>query len=288
MAIARMRLSSALREMDAVVVDGVPPPTEQLMHSARIRKEAAAADLCIHFLGVQAGIPVDWADPGWTYPAEQVQLALEEAQSQVIFHPLDLAIDGLPEGRYKNLLRQIQARPDERSRIERVQIGTNTMLDIVRRKRKSLEEQRQAPPPTPRRAFIDVFRDDYASVEPLTRYLMEKDILPEVNPYVPTARPQERMALFVEGLRTARYFIVVCGTVAREVAAARACEALKAGIESGLRRAIGLYLAPQTTGSAGAAVDSDALALRAGARYVVIDNSDSFDVAPIDAFLGLS
>jgi hypothetical protein len=151
------------------------------------------------------------------------------------------------------------------------------MLEFVLEKRRMLEEALHHSVPTPNRALIDVSVIDLAGIAALSGYLEQKDVQPLAWPHATAARPQVRMASLVESLRTAKYFIVICGPRTGELGEARAQEAWKACIENDLKARVGLYVLPGAR--------PPARGERKAPPYAVIDNSGGFDPKPLDSYL---
>jgi len=277
---SRMRLVNELRQKpDLEVLDEVPPPLERDPHAAAVLESMTRADLCVHLLGAQAGFPVEWDEPGWSYPLEQARIGLGNARSQLFLHPQTFDAARVESAAYQALLAAINQHELPRLRLELVKCSTPQMLELILAKQRQIKEERQrlALRAAATTAFVDVHVKDSPFAHDLFDFLPRENVTPLTIPRsdAATATPSALTSRFAENLRRSQMFIVVFGTVARHWVDERLAEAFKLILNERLSTKLGVYVVPPSKDQA-----------QVSFPVPVMNSSTQFDESSLRHFLG--
>jgi hypothetical protein len=274
-----MRLVNELRQKHGIeVLDEVPPPLERDAHAAAALESMTRADLCVHLLGSQAGFPVEWEEPGWSYPLEQARIGLGNARSQLILHPPSFDAARVESPPYQALLSEIGQRESPRLRLEQIKCGSPQMLDLILAKQRQIKDERRrvALRSATTTAFVDVHVSDSHFAHDLFDFLPRENITPLVisRSDPAAATPAAVTSRFAENLRRSQMFIVVFGSVARHWVDERLAEAFKLILNERLSTKLGVYVVPPSKDRA-----------QVSFPVTVMNSSTQFDESSLRLFL---
>ncbi|MGP0017733.1 MAG: CHAT domain-containing protein [Candidatus Sulfotelmatobacter sp.] len=245
------QLESELSNEGIRVFSSIPPPYDAREHAERVQALVRSADMCVHLLGDRPGEPLD----GTTYPLEQLRIAIEAANSQLLLVPEDVDMANIEDRKYADYIRDLIDRPRETCRFELVRTGRYQMKDEILAKRRRLDQARQAQKNGSascgalRSAFVDLHSKDLGNAVQLITYLQDKGITPLVIPSGDKP-PSEAMSLFEEMLSKALLYVVVFGSVTRDWVVNRLNQAFQsANKTAGMTTCFGVYLAPPVKGA---------------------------------------
>jgi hypothetical protein len=279
----RGRLQRSLeKEPELSVFEEVPPPYEKEEHAERVVEQVRAADLCVHLLGNKQDFTMENAAAGsLTYPLEQARLGLAHASSQLVLLSRDFDPKTLPVPEHQAFMLQFQANNRETSRLEFQKVTSPQMLEAILAKRRAVERARasQLVAPAASTAAIVVHARDRESrgVTELLDYLQER-VTPELVEKAEAPSPADATQRFLDGVRKARFVLVVYGAAEDGWVFQRVGMAMQQISLDKLPTRIGVYVTPPHAGELSFKFPG----------VTVLDGTRGIESAAVEAFLGLA
>ena len=236
-------------------------PTTEKEHDETVRAYARDADLFVHIIGDQPGEPIEDGDGKKTYVAQQLEIGLEAARSQLILIPSSVVLKDAQDTVYRDYITAVLARPRDTHRFEWIQTDRHLMGDAVIAKRDRLlaasrEEAARAAASSAAAvatgvsgaitAYVDLQKSDIAYATPLAMHLLSREIEARMKTADDTAPtdPAEAQRQFEDNVRNSRLFIVMYGAADRNKVLSRAMDAMKIAALSQSKTNVGVYVAP--------------------------------------------
>ena len=247
----RSRIDSELRQKGISIIGRVPPPYRLREHDDAVTEHIKAADLCVHLLDQVPGREIE-DRPEKSYLERQAEISLQYAKSQLVWTPPDLKIEEIEDAPHRALLTSLERGPgmnggdpraDSRYRFVR-DLPSAVSHDVLERI-EQLKKQESAEPASDAglAALVDTHFKDQQYVMEMSRFLLDKKILPLINREEDS--PQKNLESFEGQLRQASLLIIIFGAVPLEWVRERLGEALKFAVTQNCPlRACGVYLAP--------------------------------------------
>jgi hypothetical protein len=266
------QLKKRLQKEESIrLVGDLPPPYPLDEHAARARRLIEEADLCVHLLGLEPGEIVVGAESGPTYVLEQAKQALERARSMLFLQPMELVLEHVNDVRYREFLRELGQRNDERFELVREQ--QEELIKAVLVKKAELLRRREGTAAS-LTAVLDVHPDDDGKASALVEYLQKRKVTPRVlrpgDIAAPT--PREMDERFADILKQAKCFIVVYGAAGYDWVRGRVKQAISVALEPGCKTKVAVCLEPPGEKQSFSSIP-------------VIDNLHRFDAVAVDGLL---
>jgi TIR domain len=226
----------------------IPPPHETREHEQAVVNVMKRATLSVHLLDEFEGAKIEGKEEAEaTYLQEQVKLGLKNARSQIICVRPDLEAINVEDELQKNLLDKLENgnRGEGGPEFIRASMPTEIVQVIIDK-----IEQLKKPVPAarvPLAALLDTHRKDQLFALEMSRFLLEKNIQPYVNPEEDD--PACNIKIFKERLKQVGALIIFYGLVNEEWVRARLAEAIKIVISENCPvKTFWIYLAPPEEG----------------------------------------
>ncbi len=265
----RRRLAEELVRRGITVREKPPPPYKAERHRADARTAIERAQLSLHLLDGLRGAEVD-GDEENTYPWEQVELGRQHAASQMIWVPRALDPETIDDEAQAELLHRLEHGERGERPYDFVRGMAADLADDVSEKLRQLAEAARAPRAAPPAVLLDVQRQDELCVLDLGRALLERQVVPYINPQ--ENDPRRNDEILHTRLRQVGAMIVVYGRVHEEWVSGRLEQAANIVFSEKVPlRAFCVYLAPPRESKVDLRERFPLLNLH------VLDNRDGFD-----------
>jgi hypothetical protein len=284
----RSRVCNELVQRGVRVIGRCPPPFPAREHEEAVTAKVKGADLCVHLLDEVAGREII-DEPSKSYLEAQAGLSLEHARSQFVWVPGDLKIEKVEDEAHRALLRRLEGGPAaDGGRPPRAGASYRFMRDLpsavshdILERIEQIRKEREAAasPGAALAALVDTHFKDQQYVMELSRFLLDRRVLPLINREEDS--PRKNLEFFETQLRQASLLIIVFGGVPPEWVRERLGEALKiaAVSENCPLRACGVYLAPPRK-------RAEDVRFNLGLFSVdVLDNTDRFNPRTLEPLL---
>ena len=267
----KKRLISKLAQQVITIGKTIPPPHKAKDHEQAVNDAIKNARLSVHLLDDLGG--ADIADEeGMTYPRKQATVGLEWSKSQLIWVPKHLDLESIEDEDQKNFLTKINEKKDRKYDFLR-----GTTDEIYRVVMDKIEELKAAEKLEPIKvaALVDIHEKDESLVLNITRSLVDKHIIPYINPVVD--KPSDNISELIQRLKRVAAVIIIYGKVGVEWVIARLEETVKIVITEKLPvKSVCIYLAPP---------EKDPEIIRSPYPIIhphLLDNQKGFDPAAFD------
>lgn len=237
----RRRIVNELQQQGITLAAQIPPPYEAAAHDEKVRAELRQTQLSVHLLDAYPGRELEGA-PEKAYPQRQAELAIESAQPQMIWLPQGLDLATVEDEAYRVFLTGLES--GQRGQAS-YRVIRETPSAITREIVAQLAQLNQSATDddTFSAALLDTHLKDQLHALELSKYLLERNVTPYVNPEADD--PSKNIRVLEERLKQVSRLIVVFGNVAEEWVRARLSEAVKIALtENYPLKALGVYFAP--------------------------------------------
>ncbi len=277
----KKRLKSKLAQQGITIFPDVPPPHESRDHKLAVSEAIKNTELSVHMLDELSGAEIV-GETNVTYPQKQATLGLQFAKSQLIWVPRHLDIKKIEDEQQRDFLTDIENNIGKDGKYDFLRGTTDEVYRVIMDKIDELKGAQKSEA-VAASALLDIHEKDEPLVLDITRSLLEKNIIPYINPYVNT--PAENIELLKERLKRVHAVIIIYGKVNSQWVVSRLEETVKiAMIEKIPIRSFCIYLAPPEKG------DTDIYSTYSFLKFQLLDNQKGFDPAslqPLYTDLGL-
>jgi hypothetical protein len=236
----RRRLMQRFIQEGVTLYQKVPPPHESKKHEQAVVQALGNSTLCVNMLDHLAGAEIE-GEVEMTYPRKQAMLGFEHARSQLIWTPRDLDIESVEDEEHKKFLYDLENPAAIEKSYDFIRAPADELYRVILDR---LEEiKAPATPQAFRAALIDTHEKDEAFVFDITRSLLEKNIVPYINPIVDD--PRSSIELLKERLKSVNAVVILYGKVGAEWVIARLEEMIKIVFSENIPiKSFCIYLAP--------------------------------------------
>jgi hypothetical protein len=239
--LSRKRMISELTRQGITVGKKIPPPYEPQDHERVVKVAMRKARLSVHLLDGLGGADIE-NEEQTTYPRKQAQLGLEHTQSQLIWIPRNLELATVEDDQQKIFLDELENGRREDAGYDFVRGTPNGISQEIIEKLGKLESHAKSLE-VPLAALLDTHIKDQSFVMEMSRFLIDKKILPYINPWEDD--PRRDINILKERLKKVGALIIVYGQVNEERVRARLEEAIKIVLDEHCPvKTFGVCLAP--------------------------------------------
>jgi hypothetical protein len=233
-------ISDLLQQKNIRVVTNIPPPYEPGAHEGRVTEELKKGDLSVHLLDELPGREIEGL-AGLCYPQAQAELAMTHSRLPFIWVPQKM--ESIDDDGYREFLSGIETGSREERKYDFIRGSPATIVREILEKVTELKAHAIPLECSPAAALLDThFKDQLYALE-LSRFLLERQVQPYINPEEDD--PRKNLSLFEERLKQVSLLIIFFGNVAEEWVRARLAAALQIVVAEGYPlKACGVYLAP--------------------------------------------
>jgi hypothetical protein len=217
------RVISDLSRQGIKVHKIIPPPYEAKSHEQAVITAMKNSTLCTHLLDELGGAEIE-GDEVTTYPRKQMELGFEYAHSQLIWVPRNLKIATIEDQQQKAFLNSLENEPRKEEKFDFLRGISSEISDEIIEK---LNQEKKAAlqVDVPSAALLDTHLKDQSFVMEMSRALIDKNILPYINPQEDD--PRHNLSQLKDRLNKVGALIIIYGQVSGEWVKARLEEAVK-------------------------------------------------------------
>ena len=190
-----------------------------------MKEELKKAELTVHLLDQYPGKDISDREAVW-YPQKQTELALQFAQSKIIWVPAELDLETVEEEKYKLFLEELETGNKTSEEYEYIKGVKSTLTqeisdvaDLIRSQYKQNGNKGKIT------VLLDTHISDQNYAVDLAKDLIENDIQPFINPQEDD--PRKNIHLLAERISQVNKLIFFYGSVSREWVLERMSAALQ-------------------------------------------------------------
>ncbi len=179
----RKRLIAELSKRGFDVITGVPPPDDTQGHQKAVEDALEKSDMAVNLLDIYPGREVVDQPDQW-YPQIQTELCLKHQVPQMIWIPSDSDYADIEEAEYRNFLTALEEGTHTDKQYEFVRGSKSTLSKQIEDYADRILSQKPAQLESSGRisVLLDTHEKDHLYALDLSRILVQKQILPFINP----------------------------------------------------------------------------------------------------------
>ncbi len=278
---ARRRTISELKEKGVTILEKIPPPYEASSHEQTVVESVKASKLCVHLLDHLPGREID-GETDVSYPQKQFELAMNDADSQLVWVPRSLHFNTVKDEKHQAFLKSFEEKNFPRTNYEFIRSpAPNLTREILGAIERIKSQSAPISPDSAPAVFLDAHIKDLPQAIRLLNFLAENRIITFFNPL--EDNPKKNIEELESRLQRVSTFIIIYGLVSREWVLERLKTVLHTIIVNNHAiTTLGVYLAPSTKDPGSIQLNQRFIKLR------MIDNSDKsvFDPRKLEPIVG--
>ncbi|MDC6353589.1 MULTISPECIES: toll/interleukin-1 receptor domain-containing protein [unclassified Robiginitalea] len=211
----RKRLIAELGKRGYRVTCEIPPPDASEALKAATEQALAEADLAVNLLDIYPGRElVD--QPDLWYPQVQTEICLQSQTPQMVWIPSDAEFADIEEGEYRNFLTAVEAGQLVDKQYEFIRGSKSSLAQQIEDYARQIQAQKPVEMPSDGRmpVLLDTHEKDHLYALDLSRLLVQKQILPYINPQEDD--PLKNLEMLGNRMSQVRKLIFLYGNVSKE------------------------------------------------------------------------
>ena len=222
----RKRLIAELTKRGYDIISGIPPPDASEAHTKEILAAIEKTDLAVNLLDIYPGREIVDEPDRW-YAQVQTELFLDSKVPQMIWVPVDSEYAEIEEGEYRNFLTALEEGTFTDKPYEFVRGSKSALSKQIEDYSEQLQARKPAPIEQNGRisVLLDTHEKDHLYALDLSRILVQKQILPFINPQEDD--PLKNLNLLGDRMAKVKKLIFLYGNVSKEWVKERVSAALQ-------------------------------------------------------------